>query len=75
MFVLPIGSADLIVSLFLEPVHLNTALFTSSEVPITVITFGHSFVKRLHSDLQANFDPRADNLSGTTSVFLHGIGG
>ena len=49
----------------------------SGEVP-TVLIFGHSFVKRLYRDLQANFDPRADkyfNLRGTASLFLHGIGG
>ena len=49
----------------------------SGEVP-TVLIFGHSFVKRLHRDLKANFDPRADkyfNLRGTASLFLHGIGG
>ena len=47
------------------------------EVP-TVHIFGHSFVKRLHRDLQSNVDSRADkffNLRGTASVLLHGIGG
>ena len=49
----------------------------AGEVP-TVHIFGHSFVKRLHRDLQSNFDSRADkffNLRGTASVLLHGIGG
>ena len=49
----------------------------SGEVP-TVLIFGHSFVKRLHRDLQANFNPRADkyfNLRDTASLFLHGIDG
>jgi len=43
-----------------------------------VLIVGHSFVKRLHSDLQCKFDLRAAvdfNLAQTSTVSLHGIGG
>ena len=42
-----------------------------------VLIVGHSFVKRLHSDLQCKFDLRAAvdfNLAQTPPVSLHGIG-
>ena len=76
MTVLAFGSVDTTVSFFSEAIHLY-CFFMSGEVP-TVLIFGHSFVKRLHRDLQSNFDSRADesfNLRGTVSVFFHGIGG
>ena len=44
----------------------------------SVLTLGHSFVKRLKRDLRSHFDPRADGnfkLGGTASVHLHGVGG
>lgn len=43
-----------------------------------VLILGHSFVKRLNSDLRSGFDSRASHdfmLNGTASVCLHGIGG
>ena len=49
----------------------------SSTVP-KVLILGHSFVKRLQSDLQATFDARADSnfhLEGTATVHLFGVGG
>ena len=76
MTVLAFGSVNTTVSFFLEAIHLYS-FFMSGEVP-TVLIFGHSFVKRLHRDLQSNFDSRANesfNLRGTASVFFHGIGG
>ena len=72
---LAFGSVDNIVLLILKPVHLY-CFFMSSE-GLTVLIFGHYFVKRLQRDLQSNFNSRADesfNLRGTASVFLHGIG-
>ena len=44
----------------------------------SVLIAGHSFVKRLHSDLQCKFDLRAAvdfSLTQTATVSLHGIGG
>ena len=49
----------------------------SSAVPKALI-LGHSFVKRLQSDLKATFDARADSnfhLEGTAAVHLFGVGG
>ena len=71
MTVLAFGSVDTTVSFFSEAIHLY-CFFMSGEVP-TVLIFGHSFVKRLHRDLQSNFHSRADeslNLRGTASVFF-----
>ena len=45
---------------------------------LSVLIAGHSFVKRLHSDLQRKFDLRAAvdfNLTQTATVSLHGISG
>ena len=44
----------------------------------SILIAGHSFVKRLHADLQCKFDLRAAvdfNLTQTATVSLHGIGG
>ena len=44
----------------------------------SVLIAGHSFVKRLHSDLQCKFDLRAAldfDLTRTATVSFHGIGG
>lgn len=44
----------------------------------SVLIAGHSFVKRLHSDLQCKFDLRAAldfNLTRTATVSFHGVGG
>ena len=44
----------------------------------SILIAGHSFVKRLHTDLQCKFDLRAAvdfNLTQTATVSLHGIGG
>ena len=49
----------------------------ASPIPNVLIAV-HSFVKRLHSDLQCKFDHRAAadfNLSQTANVSLYGIGG
>lgn len=43
-----------------------------------VLILGHSFVKRLQSDLKVPFDARADSnfhLEGTATVHLFGVGG
>ena len=43
-----------------------------------VLILGHSFVRRLRSDLHSSFDPRALSdfgLSGSASVHLFGVGG
>ena len=43
-----------------------------------VLILGHSFVKRLQSDLKTTFDTRADSnfhLEGTATVHLFGVGG
>lgn len=48
----------------------------SSTVP-KVLILGHSFVKRLQSDLKAPFDALADSnfhLEGTATVHLFGVG-
>ena len=39
-----------------------------------VLIFGHSFVRRLHRDLRAQFDIRAFNLHHVSTT-LHGVGG
>ena len=49
----------------------------SSAVP-NVLILGHTFVKRLQSDLKATFDAQADSnfhLDGTATVHLFGVGG
>ena len=46
--------------------------------PPTVLILGHSFVRRLSSDLRSNFDARAAehfNLLGDAVIHLHGVGG
>ena len=43
-----------------------------------VLILGHSFVRRLQSDLRAQFDERADvtfGLVGTAEICMHGVGG
>jgi hypothetical protein len=43
-----------------------------------VLILGHSFVKRLSRDLKSGFDSRCElqfDLSGTSSVYMHSIGG
>lgn len=41
-----------------------------------VLILGHSFVKRLQSDLKTTFDARAvSNFEGTATVNLFGVGG
>ena len=50
---------------------------TSTQVPKFLI-LGHSFVRRLKSDLRARFDERARlnfGLEGTAEVLMHGVGG
>ena len=52
-------------------------LFMASPFP-NVLIVGHSFVKRLDSDLQCKFDHRAAvdfNLSQTANISLYGVGG
>ena len=42
------------------------------------LIIGHSFVRRLRSDLERNFDARADihfGLDQSMDVFLYGVGG
>ena len=49
----------------------------SSAVP-NLLILGHTFVKRLQSDLKATFDAQADSnfhLDGTATVHLFGVGG
>ena len=44
----------------------------------TVLILGHSFVKRLQSDLETGFDSRVDgnfNLRGSAFVHMFGVGG
>ena len=51
-------------------------LITSS--PLTVLIMGHSFVRRLSSDLKSNFHARAVEhfyLWGDALIHLHGVGG
>ena len=46
--------------------------------PPTVLILGHSFVRRLSSDLSSNFDARASehfDLVGDPVIHLHGVGG
>ena len=43
-----------------------------------ILILGHSFVKRLQSDLKTTFDPRTNSnfhLEGTATVHLFGVGG
>jgi lysophospholipase L1-like esterase len=43
-----------------------------------VLILGHSFVRRLQSDLKARFDERAAidfDLQGTADIYMHGVGG
>ncbi len=43
-----------------------------------MLILGHSFVRRLQSDLKARFDERAVidfDLQGTTDIYTHGVGG
>ena len=43
-----------------------------------VLILGHSFVRRLQSDLRARFDERAAidfDLRGTADIYMHGVGG
>ena len=44
----------------------------------TVLILGHSFVKRLKSDIETGFDSRVDgnfNLHGSAFVHMFGVGG
>ena len=44
----------------------------------TVLTLGHSFVRRLSLDVRSNFDARVAehfHLLGDASIHLHGVGG
>ena len=50
---------------------------TGTDIPRELI-WGHSFVRRLRSDLHARFDQRAAknfDLQGTAEIFMHGVGG
>ncbi|CAB4037442.1 Hypothetical predicted protein, partial [Paramuricea clavata] len=50
---------------------------TSNDIP-KVLILGHSFVRRLRSDLHARFDEGAAknfDLQGTAEIFMHGVGG
>ena len=45
--------------------------------PSTVLVLGHSFVRRLKSDLKFQLDSRMSpsfKLDGTARVYMHGIG-
>ena len=49
-----------------------------ADSPPKVLIFGHSFVRRLKSDLIANFEQRASRdfrLSGSAITYMHGVGG
>ena len=49
---------------------------TGTDIP-RVLILGHSFVRRLRSDLHARFDERAAknfDLQGTAEIFMHGVG-
>ena len=49
-----------------------------ASAPPAVLILGHSFVRRLSSDLKSNFDARAAkhfNLLGDAVIHLHGVGG
>ena len=53
-------------------------VFSMASSPPTVLILGHSFVRRLSSDLGSNFDARAAehfNLLGDAVIHLHGVGG
>ena len=64
---------------FLRFEFLSLVLFFSmASSPPTVLILGHSFVRRLSSDLRSNFDARAGehfNLLGDAVIHLHGVGG
>jgi hypothetical protein len=50
---------------------------TGTDIP-KVLILGHSFVRRLRSDLHARFDERAAknfDLQGTAEIIMHGVGG
>ena len=52
--------------------------FSMASSPPTVLILGHSFVRRLSSDLRSNFDARAAkhfNHLGDAVIHLHGVGG
>jgi hypothetical protein len=56
---------------------INEIFIMSSPVP-AVLLFGHSFVRRLRTDISSNFDARADKffgLQGSADVHLFGVGG
>lgn len=64
------------ISMFFREFDFSLAIM-SSAVP-KVLVLGHSFVRRLQSDLEGAFDARADrsfNLEGTATVQLFGVGG
>ena len=68
----PLG--EIIISLLLVLFRVCTM---ASPLP-SVLIAGHSFVKKLHSDLQWKFDLRAAvdfNLTRTATVSFHGVGG
>lgn len=49
-----------------------------SDSPPKVLILGHSFVRRLKTDLRANFDKRASfgfGLKGSATIEMHGVGG
>ena len=53
-------------------------VFSMASSPPTVLILGHSFVRRLSSNLRSNFDDRAAehfNLLGDAVIHLHGVGG
>ena len=64
---------------FLRFEFLSLVLFFSmASSPPTVLILGHSFVRRLSSDLRSNFDARAAehfNLLGDAVIHVHGVGG
>ncbi len=54
------------------------ATASTSRVIPRVLILGHSFVRRLQSDLKARFDERAVidfDLQGTADIYMHGVGG
>ncbi len=54
------------------------ATASTSRVIPRVLILGHSFVRRLQSDLKARFDERAAidfDLQGTADIYMHGAGG
>ena len=62
----------------LSSIRISFFGFVFFRSPPTVLILGHSFVRRLSSDLRSNFDPRAAehfNLLGDAVIHLHGVGG